>query len=99
MHDDAVERTQISLGQEEADLLDAAARRTGASRSELIRRAMRSQYGGPDAAARRAALRTSAGSWKHRRFTGAEYVDAIRGDLDERLARLGEPGKTSLPAS
>jgi len=27
--------------------------------------------------------------WRDRTFTGAEYVDAMRGDLNERLKRLG----------
>jgi hypothetical protein len=35
------------------------------------------------------AIDVSAGSWRGRDFTGAEYVDAIRGDLDVRLSRLG----------
>jgi hypothetical protein len=35
------------------------------------------------------ALQASAGSWRDRPFTGAEYVDTIRGDLNERLRRLG----------
>jgi hypothetical protein len=35
------------------------------------------------------ALQASAGSWADRDFTGAEYVDAIRGDLNVRLRRLG----------
>jgi hypothetical protein len=35
------------------------------------------------------ALRESAGSWRGRRQTGAEYVDARRGDLGARLRRLG----------
>lgn len=36
------------------------------------------------------ALKSSAGSWKGRRSSGAEYVDAIRGgDLNDRLTRLG----------
>ncbi len=34
-------------------------------------------------------LAASAGSWGGRAFTGAEYVDAIRGDLNDRLQRLG----------
>jgi hypothetical protein len=39
---------------------------------------------------RPSALKASAGSWKGRRTSGAEYVDAIRGgDLNDRLARLG----------
>lgn len=39
-------RTQISLGDEELRLLDAEADLSGASRSELIRRAIRERYGG-----------------------------------------------------
>jgi metal-responsive CopG/Arc/MetJ family transcriptional regulator len=84
-------RTQIYLGTEELDLLNRAARASGASRSELIRRAVRESYGAGAGtkAQRRTALRASAGSWKDHELTGAEYVDAIRGDLSERLRRLG----------
>ncbi|HXF71316.1 MAG TPA: CopG family transcriptional regulator [Actinomycetota bacterium] len=82
-------RTQVYLGQEELELLDRAAAETGASRSELIRRAVRSTYGAPAKEARLEALRRSAGSWKGRRFTGSSYVEAVRGDLDERLRRIG----------
>lgn len=35
------------------------------------------------------ALAASAGSWRGRSFTGGEYVDSVRGDLAERLSRLG----------
>lgn len=48
-------RTQIQLGDEEIGLLDAEARATGASRAELIRRAIRDSYGGEVAAPRRRA--------------------------------------------
>ena len=37
----------------------------------------------------RAELDASAGSWGGPRLTGAEYVDALRGDVNERLRRLG----------
>ena len=37
--------TQIHLSESDVALLDAASERTGASRSELIRRAIRSTYG------------------------------------------------------
>ena len=43
----AMGRTQIYLGDEELELLDRRARETGASRSELIRRAVRDAYGQP----------------------------------------------------
>lgn len=89
MYSAAVGRTQVYLGQEELELLDRAAAETGASRSELIRRAVRSTYGAPAKEARLEALRRSAGSWKGRRFTGSSYVEAVRGDLDERLRRIG----------
>lgn len=82
-------RTQIYLTETELELLDRAGRETGASRSELVRRAIRSTFGEPDVETRLAALRRGAGLWRDRSFTGAEYVDAIRGDLNERLARLG----------
>jgi ribbon-helix-helix CopG family protein len=84
-----VGRTQIYLGDDELELLDRAAELTGASRSELIRRAVRSTFGAQTKAEKLRALEASAGSWTGRRFSGAEYVDAIRGGLAERLQRLG----------
>ncbi|MGH3424055.1 MAG: CopG family transcriptional regulator [Nocardioidaceae bacterium] len=82
-------RTQIYLDDEEADLLEEAAARTGASRSELIRRAVRTQYGAQTAQARLAGLRTSAGTWRDRSSTGEEFVESVRGDLNERLEQIG----------
>lgn len=89
MYSDVVPRTQVYIGEEELQALDNAAQAAGASRSELIRRAVRESYGLKTKADRTRALRASAGSWRGRSFTGAEYVDAIRGDLNDRLARLG----------
>lgn len=83
-----VARTQVYLGDEELELLDRAAQETGASRSALIRRAVREAFGASTKAEKLRALRASAGSWKGRSFTGAEYVDAIRGDLEDRLRQL-----------
>ena len=82
-------RTQVYLSADELELLDRVARETGASRSELIRRAVRSTFGEKTKAERLRALQASAGSWKGRRFTGSEYVDARRGDLNERLREVG----------
>jgi hypothetical protein len=82
-------RTQVYLGEEELEALDKAARAAGATRSELIRRAIRESFGLKTKADRKRALLASAGSWKGRSFTGAEYVETIRGDLNDRLARLG----------
>jgi Arc/MetJ-type ribon-helix-helix transcriptional regulator len=65
------------------------ARTTGASRSELIRRAVRSTFGEKTKAERIRALDESAGAFRGRRLTGADYVDALRGDLNERLKRQG----------
>jgi Arc/MetJ-type ribon-helix-helix transcriptional regulator len=84
------QRTQIYLSDSELDLLDRVRAESGASRSELIRRAVQKTYGeGHTTADRVRVLRETAGAWKGRDFTGAEYVDAVRGDLTERLARLG----------
>jgi Arc/MetJ-type ribon-helix-helix transcriptional regulator len=82
-------RTQVYLGSDELELLDRVARLTGASRSELVRRAVRSTFGERTKADKLRALGASDGSWRSRSFTGAEYVDSIRGDLDKRLSRLG----------
>ncbi len=89
MYNNVVHRTQIYLDHEEANLLGRAAARTGASRSELVRRAIRAQYGEQTAQMRLAALRASAGTWRERSLTGADYVDHARGDLNERLDQLG----------
>ena len=82
-------RTQIYLGSDELELLDRVGRATGASRSELVRRAVRSTFGEPTRADKLEALGASAGSWHGSGLTGAEYVDSVRGDLDRRLTRLG----------
>lgn len=90
MYNDAMSRTQIYLGEDELRLLDRASRDTGASRSELIRRAVRTTFGEPGSDEKLRALRASAGSWRGRDASGAEYVDALRGgDLNQRLSRLG----------
>jgi len=83
-------RTQVYLGEGELELLERASRNTGASRSELIRRAVRATFGEQGKDEKLRGLKASAGSWRGRRANGAEYVDALRGgDLGERLAQLG----------
>lgn len=82
-------RTQVYLRDEDLELLDRAAHATGASRSELIRRAIQSTFGERTKAEKLHALSSSAGSWDSGGPTGAEYVDALRGDLNGRLRRLG----------
>ena len=83
---DTMGRTQVYLGAEELEALERASHATGASRSELIRRAVRMTFGESSQAERLAALQASAGSWRDRELTGAEYVDARRGDLNDRLS-------------
>jgi hypothetical protein len=93
MYSDVVHRTQIYLTDEESDLLDRAERSTGASRSELIRRAIRLAFGDPERTDRLAALRASAGIWRDRGFTAPEYLDAIRGRDPQAVRRvLGDEG-------
>jgi len=90
VYKDAMGRTQVYLGQEELALLDRVSKETGASRSELIRRAVHSAFGQTAKEERLEALRRSAGTWRGRQITGQEYVDEIRrGDLNKRLSELG----------
>lgn len=83
-------RTQISLSAADVELLERAERDSGASRSELIRRAIREHYGAPSTLEeRRQRARRGFGAWSDRRFTGEEYVRAIRsGDMNDNLRRL-----------
>ena len=87
----AMTRTQIYLSDRERQLLDRLSNATGASTSELIRRAIRDAYGSElTREEKREALDAAFGLWADRTFTGAEYVDAIRGkDMNEGLRRLG----------
>lgn len=89
VYSDDIGRTQIYLGEDELELLDRVAAATGASRSELIRRAIRHTFGVTTKTERLRALDASAGAFRGRRMTGEEYVDALRGDLNERLIRQG----------
>jgi hypothetical protein len=84
-------RTQIDLDAADVALLDREAAATGASRAELIRRAVRAQYGERSSlTARKARADRAFGAWKDRSFTGDEYVRAIRsGDMNENLRRIG----------
>jgi Arc/MetJ-type ribon-helix-helix transcriptional regulator len=89
VYNGVVGRTQIYLGDDELELLDRVTRATGASRSELIRRAIRNTFGEKTKAERIRALEETAGSFRGRRVTGADYVDGLRGDLNERLKQQG----------
>jgi hypothetical protein len=81
--------TQVYLHPEELELLGRVSATTGASRSELIRRAIRNTFGEKSKEDKLRALEVSMGAWRNRPFTGARYVDAIRSNLNERLQRLG----------
>ncbi len=87
----AMTRTQIYLSDRERELLDRLSSATGASTSELIRRAIRDAYGGELTKEEKLeALEAAFGIWADRDFTGAEYVDAIRGKgIGEGLRSLG----------
>ena len=83
-------RTQVYLGEQELALLAEAARDTGASRSALIRRAVRRTYRFPVNGGK------TPGTWRPARAVSPaadspdeEYVDVIRGGLNERLRTLG----------
>ena len=74
-----VERTQIYLSKAQSAALDREARRTGTTRSHLIRDAIEARYGsGRDRVRAADALRRTAGLWKSRAESGAEYVDRLR---------------------
>jgi hypothetical protein len=75
-----VERTQIYLTKAQAVALDREARRTGTTRSHLIREAIEERYGTPgaDRDRIRRVLEATAGLWKGREETGVEYVERMR---------------------
>lgn len=71
-------RTQISLDDEDRRILDAESRRTGRSMSSLIRDAVREVYAPRDVDGKLRALEDAAGSWPAETPDGADYVEAIR---------------------
>lgn len=84
-----VRRIHVNLGDDELALLDRVTRATRDSCSELIRRAVRQTYGTLATEQKLQALQETAGAWSDWQVTGAQYVDATRGDLNERLRKLG----------
>lgn len=90
MYVSSMHRTTIFLSEAESAALDQEARRTGRSRSQLIRRAIDRAFLAPgvDIAATVLALDETAGAWRSRDITGEAYVDAIRPGMDRRMADL-----------
>lgn len=84
-----VERTQIYLTKAQAVALDREARRTGTTRSHLIREAIEERYGtaGTDRNRIRRALKATSGLWKDRAETGVEYVERMRSERRLRDVR------------
>ena len=70
-------RTQISLTEEDRRLLDTAAASTGRSLSALIRDAVRARYGAGPELDEEEVLARAVGSWEDR-GDSAEYVDRLR---------------------
>lgn len=90
-----VERTQIYLSRAQATALDRESKRTGLTRSHLIREAIDERYAlAADQTRLRAAIRQTAGLWRDHAESGETYVDRLRGG--RRLADLypGEPPDT-----
>jgi predicted transcriptional regulator len=78
----AMERTQIYLTEQEAEVLDRLAAERKTTRSHLIREAIDTQYLSREERIRErlAALEASAGAWAHRDDIpdGKTYVERIR---------------------
>ena len=88
-----MQRTQIYLSDADLQMLDREVARTGRNRSRLIRDAIVRAYGHRiDADTFEAAVRSAAGAWRDRPFTGAEYVDAIRDVTPDGPAALWHEG-------
>ena len=94
-----VERTQIYLSRAQAVALDREARRTGTTRSHLIREAIEARYGtaGADRDRINRALEQTGGLWKNRDETGVEYVERMRSG--RRLLEMSERTKEDEPVT
>lgn len=71
-------RTQISLDDEDRRLLDAATASTGRSMSALIRDAVRARYGPGADLDEQEVLAQAIGSWGERDLDSVEYVHRLR---------------------
>lgn len=74
-----MQRTQISLTDEDRQVLDAEAARTGRSIAALIREAIAVTYGSSRSTSDDLrAMRTAFGAWSDRDQDGAAYVEGLR---------------------
>ncbi len=74
-----MQRTQISLTDEERRLLDDEAARTGRSIAALIREAVQSVYGDQRSSIEDlAAMRQAFGSWRSSDVDGEQWVEGLR---------------------
>ncbi len=72
-------RTQIYLTDAEVEALEREARKTGRSKSQLIRDAVEAKYlAQPDARSIEAGLVATAGAWRRRDEDGRAYVARVR---------------------
>jgi predicted transcriptional regulator len=78
MYGHIMRRTQISLTDEDRNVLDAEAARSGRSISALIRDAIAQTYGVHTAAEDVRAIDAALGAWADRVVDGEAYVDGIR---------------------
>jgi hypothetical protein len=75
-----MERTQIYLDKKHTEALDRAARKSGRSRSDLIRAAIEKEYVDNEAEKERALtiLRETFGAWGPSDENPEEFVDSLR---------------------
>lgn len=78
-------RTQITLSDEQYELLRSESRQRGLGLAELIRRAVDSSYGTVDRDEQLSALQESFASWPEG-DDGASYVEPLRTGMARRLA-------------
>ena len=78
-------RTQITLTDEQYELLRSESRRRGVGLAELVRRAINRTYGSADRDDQLAALEDSFGAWEPG-DDGATFVDRLRRGMSRRLS-------------
>lgn len=85
------ERTQISLSKRQREKVRALQAVLGVSMSEVVRRAtdLLSTSLGKNKDMTKAVLRQTAGGWKGRKFSGAEYKRKLRKEEEKRLKEIG----------